>query len=64
MELVVNHSWRFYESKRSIDTFCSVPQRTGYPEKNKNWRTADSVVNPSWRFYKSPRRFGKERINT
>jgi hypothetical protein len=34
-ELVVNHSRRFYESSRSIDTFCSISRRTAYPEKSK-----------------------------
>jgi hypothetical protein len=35
-ELVVNHSRRFYESLRSIDTLCSISGRTANPEKRKN----------------------------
>jgi hypothetical protein len=35
MEVVVNHSRRFLESPRSIDTLCSVSQRTATPEKRK-----------------------------
>jgi hypothetical protein len=34
-ELDVNHSRRFIESPRSIDTLCSVSQRTTDPEKRK-----------------------------
>jgi hypothetical protein len=34
-ELVVNHSRRFYDSPKSIDTLCSVSQRTANPEKRK-----------------------------
>jgi hypothetical protein len=34
-ELVVNHSRRFYESPRSIDTFCNVSRKTAYPDKRK-----------------------------
>ncbi len=32
-ELVVNHSRRFYESPRSIDTLCNVSRRTANPEE-------------------------------
>jgi hypothetical protein len=35
MELVVNHSRRFVESPRSIDTFFSVSRRTANLEKRK-----------------------------
>ena len=34
-ELVINHSRRFYESPRSIDSLCSVSQRTANREKGK-----------------------------
>ncbi len=48
---------------RSIDTLCSVSQRTANPEKRKIGDGV-SVVNPSWRFYGPPRRFNIELINT
>ncbi len=34
-ELVINHSRRFVESPRSIDTLCSVSRRTANPEYRK-----------------------------
>jgi hypothetical protein len=34
-ELVVNHSWRFYESPRLIYTHCSFSLRTANLEKRK-----------------------------
>jgi hypothetical protein len=34
-ELVVNHSRKFVESPRSIDTLCSVSRRTANPEERK-----------------------------
>jgi hypothetical protein len=34
-ELVVNHSRRFIESSRSVDTLCTVSWRTANPEKRK-----------------------------
>jgi hypothetical protein len=35
VEFVVNHSRRFAESPRSMDTLCSVSRRTANPEERK-----------------------------
>jgi hypothetical protein len=64
MDLVLNHSRRFVETPRSLNTICSVAWRTANPPKKENWRITDSVINPSRKFYESPRRFGMKRIST